>query len=277
VLALTTAAIALFLVLAYWEVARSGIFLQLEYYFDMLYPFVFVALAAALVALVGSTARWLSPPAAAGLGLAVGAVPLIAVYGFGGADLWGRRGSVVAGILLGGAVVVAIFLRSASTQRLGVAAAPLAAVVLALGVNYASAASATTHSTFETTDSSLADADDVFSIGVQLMRFMQDHGLEKSRPSFWFNGAEDPAYTGIQSLYFSAFMYLNTVMPRVDERFRSLMESREPRHVVLLCAERTCRHGADAMRRAGYRLEHAGAARLSSGPKSVRVEAYAVR
>ena len=36
--------VAIFVVLAIWELAFSGTFLQIEYYFDTLHPLLFVAL-----------------------------------------------------------------------------------------------------------------------------------------------------------------------------------------------------------------------------------------
>ena len=275
-LALTCVAFGVFALFLYWELARSGTFLQLGYYFDLLYPFVFVALAAAVVALVGPTTKRLPMVAVAGLGLIVGAVPLVAVYRFDRAELWGRRGSVIAAAALVGVLLVAAALRFTSMSRLAVVVAPFAAVLVVAGVNYASAASSTTHGKFESRGS-LAEADDVFSIGVQLMDFMRRNGLQESLPAFWYDASAEPALTGLQSLYYYGFSYLNTRMPVIDDAFRWLMSSREPTHVVLLCTEPTCANGANAIRRAGYRLTPVAATKLSSGSKSIWVQSYAFR
>jgi hypothetical protein len=278
-LALTTVAIGLFAVLVYSELARSGTFLQLQYYFDMLYPFLFVALAAAIFALSGPSKRErpLPPAAIAGLGLVVGAIPLIAVYVFERAHLWGRRGAIVTVVLLLLVLLAAAGLRVARTRQRALALAPFAAALLVVGVNFASAASTTTHGQFETSGSSLADADDVFAMGVQLMDFMQRSGLEGSPPpAFWFDESADPALTGLQSLYYYSYTFLSREMPEIDDGFRTLVESRGPRQIVLLCTEPTCGGGARAMRRAGYRIEPLAATKLSSGSKSIWVRAYAL-
>jgi hypothetical protein len=277
-LGLVAVAIGIFAVLVFWELARSGTFLQLQYYFDMLYPFLFVALAAAVFALSGPSKREhpLPPAAIAGLGLAVGAAPLIAVYVFERGHLWGRRGAVVTVVLLSLVLLAAAGLRVARTRQRALALAPFAAVLLVAGVNYASAASTTTHTDFETSGSSLADADDVFAIGVQLMDFMQRNGLEGSPPpAFWFDESADPALTGLQSLYYYSYTFLSREMPNIDDGFRTLVESRGPRQIVLLCTEPTCSGGARAMRRAGYQIEPLAATKLSSGAKSIWVRAYA--
>lgn len=270
--------IVVFLGLAYVEFFRSGTFLQLEYYFDLLYPFIFVALATVVVSLVGTGRLLDSPtrPTVAALGFAAGVAPLVAVYGFDRLHLWGRRGSVVAVLLLVGGLAAVALQRFSTTRRFAVAFAPLAVALVVTGVNYASAASATTHGTFETHGSALENADDVFSIGAKLIDFMHANGLEDSVPGFWFDESTDPAMTGLQSLYFYAFTYLNTQMPNIDSYFRSAMESREPRNVVLLCIEPTCEGGPNAMRRAGYEFHPVAESKLSSRSKSIWVKAYAM-
>jgi hypothetical protein len=278
-IALTAVGLGIFLMLVVWEFTRSGTFLQLQYYYDTLYPFMFVALAAAVFSLFGSTGpeRRLPSFALAGLGLALGAAPLIAVYVVEQAHLWGRRGSALDLVLLTAAVAAAAALRLSRTRHFAVAVAPFAAALIVVGVNFASAASATTHVKFETHHSSLADARDVFSIGMQFEEFMHAKGLEESLPAFWYDESADPALTGIQSLYYYAYTFLSREMPKIDEAFRTFMESREPEHVVLLCVEPTCSDGANVMRRAGYHPHEVASAKLSSGSKSIWVQAYAMR
>ena len=277
-LALTLTGLGIFALLVYWEFARSGTFLQLSFYFDTLYPFMFVALAAAVVSLVGSPGleQRLPLPALAALGLVVGAAPLIVVYEFEGAQLWGRRGSLVVAVLLFGPLAAAAGLRFAKTRRLAVAVAPFAAALVVMGVNYASAASATTHLQFETDDSILADADDVFTMGIDLERFMKANDLEETLPALWFDESGDPSQTGLASLYFYGYSLLGFDMPKIDDVFKAIIENREPRNVVFLCVEPTCRDGASAMRRAGYRIRKVAATTLSSGPRVLWVEAYAL-
>ena len=66
-------------------------------------------------------------------------------------------------------------------------------------------------------------------------------------------------------------------MPEIDDGFRTLMESRGPRQIVFLCMQPTCSGAARAMRRAGYQIEPVAATKLSSGSKSIWVQAYAIR
>jgi hypothetical protein len=276
-LAMTIAAVGIFLLLVLWEFARSGTFLQLTYYFDLLYPMLFVALAAGVVAWVAVPATRAVPslPLAA-VGVVAGAAPLVAIYGLDSGDLWGRRGSVIALVLMGIAVTAALLAEFLIDARLASVVAPLAAVFAVAGVNYASAANATTHLDFDTHNSSLADADETFAIGAQLISFMQRNRLQESLPMFWYDRAADPGLTGIQSLYFYGYTYLNLQMPVIDEAFRARMAAGSPRNVILLCTEPTCRHAPDALRRAGYRIREERSQRLHSGSKSVWVRAYAV-
>jgi hypothetical protein len=205
-LAMTIAAVGISLLLALWEFARSGTFLQLPYYFDMLYPFFFVALAAGLaVTVVRPAERALPSARLAMLGLVAGAAPLIAIYGLNSNDLWGRRGSAITVILMGVALAAALSLRFSIDRRAAPVVALLVAASAIASVNYASAASATTHLDFETYNSPLADADETFSLGGQLIAFMRREHLQESLPMFWYDPAADPALTGLQSLYFYGY------------------------------------------------------------------------
>jgi hypothetical protein len=175
-----------------------------------------------------------------------------------------------------GTLVGAGALRFWRTRRLAVVLAPLTAALAVAGVNLASAASATTHSQLATGESSLADADDVFRIGLQLMDFMHANGLKESPPALWYDQSADPAQTGLVSLYFYSFTYLSREMPEIDDGFRNLIEARKPRHVVLLCVEPTCANAPTAMRRSGYRPREITAKKLASGSRAYWVRAYAM-
>jgi hypothetical protein len=261
--------------LAYVEIERSLYFLEYPYYFDTLYPFMLVALAAAVFSLFGASGVRKPPlPAVAALGLLVGAAPLLAVYAFESGHLWGRRGSAIVVVLMVDTLVVVAALRFRRTRHLGVTLAPFAAVLVAVCVNFASAASATTHSDFETSDSSLADADDVFRVGVQLMQFMKANGLEASLPAFWFDESADRTQTGLASLYLYYFTTLSREMPDVDGGFRNLIGERRPQHLVLLCVDPTCEDAPAALARAGYRGRQVAATELTSGPRRYWVKAY---
>jgi len=276
-LALTGVAIGTFVVLALWEFVWSGTFLQLTYYFSMLYPFFFAVLATAVFGLLQRVTSQSELPLAVlpGLGLLVGAGPLIAIYGFNRNDLWGTRGSM---IMLG---LIAITLACAGTlrsrRRVSLVAALLVAALAMASVNYGSAASTSTHLDFETHNSPLANADETFSIGVQLMTFMKRNGFQASLPAFWYDASADTALTSLQSLYFWGFTWVGLDMPVIDKGVRARMSGMEGRNLILLCTESTCRHAPAALHRAGYQIRREAAERLHSGAKSVWVQAYLVK
>ena len=118
-LALTVAGAGVMLLLALWEFFRSGTFLQLEYYFDQLYPFFFVMLAAAVFALLGWASREVvaSFAALAGIGLVVGAAPLAVVFGIERTELWGRGGAEIAVALMAATLLLALVLRLGLARR----------------------------------------------------------------------------------------------------------------------------------------------------------------
>jgi hypothetical protein len=276
-LALAGAAVGIFLILAIWEFTRSGTFLQLPYYYSPVYPFFFVALATALFGLRDRISEHYVPVAALPLlGLIAGATPLVAIYRFNLDDLWGERGSVITLILMGATLAAVLTVRFTDRPGLMFLVASVAATLAIAGVNYASAANATTHADFGTHNSSLADADEDFKIGMQLIAFMRRGGFQESLPAFWYDASANSALTGLQSLYYWGYTWLNLKMPVIDERFRLRTEQLSPKNIILLCTEPTCRHGPEAMRRAGYQIRRAAVQRLHSGSETVWVRAYAL-
>ena len=283
--------VAIFVVLAIWELAFSGTFLQIEYYFDTLHPLLFVALGWVLYTLVarsrltdGTAIVW---PAL--LGLVAGAAPLVVIYGFDRRDLYGEHGSVVTLVLMALTLLSAVLLRVVRQQR-AVEFAPLVAALAILSVNYASAANATTYGSFETHiarapayggfpthHAGLADADDLFAVGVQLMSFLQRSGTQEALPAFWYDVSASPALTSLQSLYFYAYTYLGLEMPTIDEAFRERIRQLRPQRVVFLCMEPTCRNAAAAMWSAGYHVSPTAQTRLHAGSTSVWARVAAQR
>lgn len=277
-LAVTAAGAGLFVVLAIWEFTRSGTFLQVSYYFSTVYPFLLVGLATAVFALMERkrSGRDLPSTALAVLGLVAGAAPLVAIYGFNSNDLWGRTGSVITLVLMVVALAAAVSVRVVTGRSLAAFVALPAAVLVIASVNYASAANVSTYRSFETQNSSLSEADETFAMGAQLITLMQRAGFQDSLPAFWYDAKADPALTGMQSLYYWGYTWLNLQMPIIDEGFRSRLHELHPEHLILLCTEPTCRGGPEVLRRAGYRIRLVAAQRLLSRSKSVWVQAYAL-
>jgi hypothetical protein len=273
-LALAAAGIGTVLTLALWEFFGSGTFLQLEYYFDLLLPFLLVLLAAAVSALLTWQSRDVVKSYAllSGLGLFAGALPLMVVFG-----IRLRGGGPIVVALMGATLVLTCVLRLGLAPR-RTSAIALLAVVLAIGsVSYASAANRTTQSKTANPEL-LADADEVFAIGIQLIDFMQRNGLEQDDlPAFWYDASRDASLISLQSLYFYGFTLVSTEMPIPDSVLRMRLEALRAKHIALLCAEPTCGGASAALRHAGYDAVPVAAQRLGAGSKSVWVEAYQLR
>ena len=275
-LALTVAGTWVVVLLALWEFFRRGTLLQLPYYFDLLFPFFFVMLAAAVFELLGWTSREkvASFATLAGIGLVVGAAPLAIVFGIERTEPWSRGGTWITVALMAATLLLAVVLRLG--LALGrTAAVALVAAALAIGsVGYASAANATTY--LKMTNAGLPeDAGDVFSIGVQLMDFMERNGLQEGAlPDFWYNQKRDPSLISLQSLYYYGFTLVSGEMPIPDAELRTRLDALGAKLVVLLCSDSACGGGGAALSRAGYDPVLAAAGRLHAGSKSVWVEAY---
>ena len=280
-LAFTVAGAGLVFLLALWEFLRRGTFLQVSYYFDQLYPFFFVMLGAAVLGLLGWASRdvVVSLPALAAIGLGVGAVPLAVIFGIGRvtrdpSPLWGSGGAVIALVLMAATLLMALVIRL-GLARGRTSAAALVAVVLAIGsVGYASAANNSTVRTMSN-QGVLADGDAVFSMGVQLIDFMERNGLQEGAlPAFWYDASADVSLTSLHSLYFYGYTLVSGEMPIPDDDLRARLEALGADHVVLLCVDPVCGGGGAALRDAGYDTELVASDRLHAGSKSVWVEAY---
>jgi hypothetical protein len=280
-LALTVAGTAVVLFLAWWEIFRRGTFLELFYYFDQLYPLFFVMLAAAVFALFGWASREVveSLAALAAIGLIIGAVPLAVIFGIERTartqtPLWGTGGTVITAALMAATLLVALVLRLGLARGRTPAAALLAGTLAIGSVCYASAANVTTVR-YMANQAVLAEAPDVFSLGVQLMDFMGRNGLEEGAlPAFWYDQSQDPALMSMQSLYYYGYTLVSPKMPIPDSELRTRLDALGAKLVVLLCADPTCGGGGAALRRAGYDPALAAAGRVHAGSKSVWVEAY---
>jgi hypothetical protein len=212
--------------------------------------------------------------ALAGIGLVVGAAPLAVVYGIERTELWGRGGAKIVVALMAATLLLALVLRLGLARGLTPAVA-LVAGALAIGsVGYASAANVTTHLQMAN-QGQLAEAGDVFSIGVQLMDFMERNGLQEGAlPAFWYDYSRDPSLTALSSLYFYGFTLVSREMPIPDSELRSRLDALAANHVVLLCADPACGGGGAGLRHAGYDSVLVATRRLDAGSKSVWVQAY---
>jgi hypothetical protein len=275
-LALTVAGAGVVLILALWEFLGSGYFLQVWFYYDLLFPYFFVMLAAAVFALLGWASREVvaSFAALAGIGLVVGAAPLAVVFGIERTELWGRGGAKIAVALMAATLLLALLLRLGLARGLTPAVA-LVAGALAIGsVGYASAANVSTHGLMAN-EGLLAEAGDVFSIGVQLMDFMERNGLQEGAlPAFWYDYSRDPSLISLSSLYYYGFTLVSDEMPIPDSELRARLGALGAKLVVLLCVDPACGGGGAELRHAGYDPVLAAAGRLHAGSKSVWVEAY---
>ena len=274
-LAISVAGAAVVLLLTLWEFFRSGTFLYVDYYFDQLFPFFFVMLAAAVFSLLGRVSREVLPSyaALAAIGLVVGAAPIAIVF-IERNKPYGTGGAQTAVALMMATLLLAIVLRLG--PGLGrVPTVALVAAALAIGsVGYASAANATTY--LRMTNSGVrADPGDVFSLGVQLMDFMERNGLQDGAlPGFWYDYSRDPSLRSLQSLYFFAYTLISETMPIPDAELRAHLDVLRAESVVLLCSDSACGGGGEALRRAGFNPVLVAAERLHAGSKSVWVEAY---
>jgi hypothetical protein len=278
-LTLTIAGTGLVIVFALWEFLGKGYFLQVSYYFDQLYPFFFVMLAAAVFALLGWMSRDVgtSLPALAGIGFVIGAAPLAVVFGIDRTAQWVRGEAKIAVMLMAATLLLALVLRLRLARGLTSTVA-LVAGALAIGsVGYASAASLTTHGSMANHNNLLAEAGDVFSVGVELMDFMERNGLqdrEGALPAFWYDLSTDPTFISLNSLYYYGYSLVSDKMSMPDPELRARLDALQAKVVVFLCADPGCGEDGARLRHAGYDPVLAAAGRLHSGSKSVWVEAY---
>jgi hypothetical protein len=265
-------------VLALWQFCGSGYFLEVSYYFDQLYPFFFVMLAAAVFALGGWASRQAvtSFAALAGIGFVVGAASLAFVYGIERTEQWVRSHATVAVVLMGMTLLLALVLRLGLARGV-TSGVGLVAGALAMGsVGYASAANVSTHGKLANRGT-LTEAGDVFSLGVKLVHFMEHHGLQdRALPAIWYDYSRDPTVISLVSLYFYPFVLISDDMPIPQAHLRAVLGALRPEHVVLLCVDARCGGSGAALRLAGYDPVLVAEEQLRAGSKSVWVEAYRV-
>jgi hypothetical protein len=123
----------------------------------------------------------------------------------------------------------------------------------------------------------LAQAGDVFSLGVELMDFMKRNGLQKDAlPAFWYDNSRDPTLVSLVSLYYYPFVLISDDMPIPQAHLRVVLGALRPEHVVLLCVDPACGGSGGALRSAGYDPVLVADERLQAGSKFVWVVVYRV-
>jgi hypothetical protein len=156
-----------------------------------------------------------------------------------------------------------------------VQAAAVAAVITAvLAVSYGVDAS------FETLAYGSSDArtGSLYDIGQKLISVMRTNGYERELPYFWYDVEDEGgALASVQSLYYYSWTQIGLKMPRIDDAFRSRFAAVQPRQIVLLCSDESCKGGAAALSRAGYAPRLRVRRLLRSGRVKVWVRIYDVR
>jgi len=104
----------------------------------------------------------------------------------------------------------------------------------------------------------------IYDVGMQLIGFLREGGFQREPPFFWYRSADGPELIEVQSLYYFSYSYLGLEMPTIDNDFLTRERLFQPRTIVLLCKQSTCRGAPTALRAHGYRLHEVGRRRLKS-------------
>jgi hypothetical protein len=171
--------------------------------------------------------------------------------------------------------LVCIAARRVAVRAIGPALTSVGLAVLVIfSATYAVDAGTTTASIF--VRHTLDERRDVQSVAMQLIGFMRDSGLQKRSFQFWYNPNEDPSLNGIQSVYLWGDTWVGLDMPHVDPAMRTLLESRKPTAIVLLCKQHACDNAPAALDAAGYRVRPFAERLLQAGSERVWVRAFDV-
>jgi hypothetical protein len=208
---------------------------------------------------------------AGGVIAAVG--PLYVIYLRDSIGLLGTTGSKVTLVIASATLVFAMLTSSRLLHhRVRGALAAVTVALLVFGTNYSIAS---TLDVFQYGDSSPSSGD-VYTVGLQLVRFLRDGGFQRQTPYFWYRDADGFAFRDVQSLYFFSYTYLGVSMPRIDADFRLRERLYAPRTIVLLCAKYACHDGLHALRKHGYRFDEAASRRLASGQVAIWARVFRV-
>lgn len=261
--------------IAVWEFAFHGDFLETYYYFSLFNVATSLCLGStAYLLLRRCGGSWNAAAVTAAVAIAA-ALPMLLVYRIRDVPLARSAGWLVV-MMMGASLALLIV---ASRVRPGATAALLAVGALcavAFSANYAAAAGRATQSVFDTRASSYAYRRDVLRTALQLIDFMRDNHLQSRTPSaFWYNPRGHDWLNGIQSTYLWGDSWIGLDMPRFSADARRRLEHGKPPYVVLLCTSHACAGAPAALAKAGYPVRPVAERLLGSG--GVRLWARAFR
>jgi hypothetical protein len=244
--------------LVVWELAFTGDFLETSYYFSMFNVGIALCLASAFYLLRPA------PIAIAAVAAAAMGATVITLWAHVLPD--GRRGAVVAVVLMVLSLAVGSFSRNGGRM-----ASTVAVALIAFTATYAADAGTITRSVFAR--GTFTRHRDVQTVAFQLIDFMRKNGLQKVPFQFWYAPNEDIALNGIQSTYLWGITWVGLEMPKVDKPMRQLLAQRKPSALVLLCKQSACHGAPAALAAAGYPNVPLASGVLAAGSERVYVRA----
>jgi hypothetical protein len=257
--------------LVVYELAGSAV-LEYPYYASLLLPAMGIATAAIVYAAstgarVGS--RWVLLAIAGGASL----LPLLLVYLRDTRDLVGSTGTWITVAVVGLVFAALLMILTGwlpATAR--VATMIVAVTLMVFGVNFSVASSDDVY------DYAVSNPENgnVYDVGMEFITYMRENGFQRKMPYFWYNAADGPELSELQSLYYFSYSSLGFGMPKIDRDFLSRERLYRPRTIVLLCQRLECRGGPGTLRAHGYRLSEAGRRRFVSGRFAVWVRVFRV-
>ena len=234
---------------AAWQFLGDGWLFNLTYYFSSFLVPTLLCLTAAAGLLIGS--RSLTRRSVlVGIACVVAVLaPLVWIYrtdsGLRTATAYGDDSYIGMFVVMGGAILLAVVARVPRLRAVGAAAVVVAYFATAYGID----------ASYTTLSSGVSDSrtGGLYDVGQKLIGHLRANGYKKELPRIWYDGTDVTSGIGsIQSLYYYAFTYLDTLMPSVNDTFRYRMSVWRPERIVLLCADTRCKRAEPALRRAGY-------------------------
>ena len=251
-----------------WEFLAGGATLEVSYYFSYFAISIALAIASAAALVIGLGRGGRSRDAVLAVATTIAGVGALALIFYRDQREWtGRTGMWISIPLMciGALLIAVIVLRRGRTSRV--------VAVLALGtVAFASHVAINTSSDTFLYSNSARDNGDLYRVGLDLVRFVNDTTKRGDWvPAFWYRAADRPDIVSIQSMYYYAYTYLGIDLPRVTKDLRDRFEQFEPERIVLLCARRDCGGAPAALQKAGYDVQRGHTTLIARGPIRVWV------